>query len=133
MMLSPIPSTDDLSTLAQASVAPSQGTSFDDLLTAARRAGNGEAEVRQTAEQLVATAFIAPVLKQIRESSQAEPPFAPTPAEKQFGSILDTRTAEEIVRSANLPIVDRLTQTFLELGARVRQAAPALGENGVIG
>ncbi|MEM8756441.1 MAG: hypothetical protein AAGF47_01495 [Planctomycetota bacterium] len=98
---------------------------FRDLLAKARsaagasgRASGGTDEVRASAEQLVSTAFIAPILKQIRESSDAAPPFQQTPAEKQFGSMLDAKTAESIVRASNLPIVDRLTATFRELAAR---------------
>lgn len=67
---------------------------------------------RAAAEQLVATAFIAPVLRHLREFSDAAPPFRQTQAEKQFGQLLDIRTAEQIVRKADLPIVRQITATL---------------------
>ncbi len=90
---------------------------FADVMRKAR-GGASEAEVRQAAEDLVANAFLAPVLRQIRETSDAAPPFQPTPAEKQFGQMLDLETARQIVRKSELPIVQRLTETFEALRAR---------------
>ncbi|MEM1071768.1 MAG: hypothetical protein AAGH71_02965 [Planctomycetota bacterium] len=96
----------------------SQRESFDRLLASAGGQIETRDDVRASAEQLVANAFIAPILRDVRESSQAAPPFQPTPAEKQFGSMLDATTAREIVRSADLPLVDRLTETFASLNRR---------------
>lgn len=70
------------------------------------------AEARRAAEGLVATSFIKPILTQARESNTAPPPFGPTQAEKQFQSLLDNRLADEIVHSAQFPIVDRMVQRF---------------------
>src|SRR4051794_5367926 len=43
--------------------------------------GQGDADrARDAAEQLVTQTFVQPMLKQLRESSQAAPPFAPNPA-----------------------------------------------------
>lgn len=69
-------------------------------------------EARAAAEGLVATSFIKPILSQIRESNNAAPPFGPTQAEKQFGSLLDNQLADEIARAAQFPIVDRLVEQF---------------------
>lgn len=69
-------------------------------------------EARTAAEGLVATSFIKPILAQVRESNNAPPPFGPTQAEKQFGSLLDNRLADEITRAAQFPIVDRLVEQF---------------------
>ncbi|MCR9075939.1 MAG: rod-binding protein [bacterium] len=69
-------------------------------------------EARAAAEGLVATSFIKPILSQIRESNNAPPPFGPTQAEKQFGSLLDNQLADEIARAAQFPIVDRLVEQF---------------------
>lgn len=100
---------------------------FADVMRRARGAA-GTDEVREAAEDLVANAFIAPVLRQIRETSDAAPPFQPTPAEKQFGQMLDAETARQIVRKSRLPLVDRLTETFERLHAR----RSSLGAEGVI-
>lgn len=95
-----------------------QDRAFDQLLEKAA-AGAGEDEIRTSAEQLVSATFIVPMLASVRESSMAVEPFAPTPAEKQFGALLDQRVADEIVKSSNLPIVDRLVR---DIGARSRMA-----------
>ncbi len=68
---------------------------------------------RQAAEGLVSTTFIEPILKQMRESNDTPPPFGPSNAEKQFASLLDTKLADEIVRAANFPLVERITAQLL--------------------
>lgn len=70
-------------------------------------------ETRRTAEQFVAKAFVEPVLASLREHSQAAPPFAPTQAEKQFRALADARLAQDVVRHARLPIVERLARDLL--------------------
>ncbi|MCC5824502.1 MAG: hypothetical protein LAT64_09710 [Phycisphaerales bacterium] len=95
--------------------------SFAEALGAARRAEGLEAleerdaanRAREAAEQLVSTTLVLPVLKQLRESNNAAPPFGPTDAEKQFGSLLDHRLAHDIVKGANFPMVDRLARDLL--------------------
>ncbi|GJM17895.1 MAG: hypothetical protein DHS20C14_01080 [Phycisphaeraceae bacterium] len=80
------------------------------------RAANAEAraaESRDAAEQFVAKTFIEPVLSSVRENSQAAPPFAPTQAEQQFRAMADARLAIDVVKRANLPIVDRLARDLL--------------------
>lgn len=72
------------------------------------------AEAREAAEGLVATSFIKPILSQLRESNNAPPPFGPTSAEKQFGSLLDNELADEIARASQFPIVDRLVKQFTQ-------------------
>lgn len=80
----------------------------------AREDRTPEARAREAAELLVSTTLIEPILKQAREANNAPPPFAPTQAEKQFGSLLDHRLAHEIVSSANFSIVDRLARNLLK-------------------
>lgn len=82
--------------------ARSKGTDGDEL-----------AQARKAAEGLVSNTFIEPILKQIRESNDAPPPFGPTDAEKQFGALLDTKVADEIVQGTNFPIVEQITQRLL--------------------
>jgi Rod binding domain-containing protein len=78
-----------------------------------------EAKARRAAEQFVSTALIQPILKQLRESSSAAPPFAPTQGEKQFQGLIDTELAQRMVRASNFPIVDRIAE---QLSARIKPA-----------
>lgn len=86
-----------------------------------------EAEARASAEQLVSLALVEPALKSLRESSMAAPPFAATGAEKQFAAMLDSQRAADIVRSANMPLVDRLMRDLLSRAtpAATPAASPA--------
>ncbi len=68
------------------------------------------------ARQLVATTLVEPILKQARESNQAPPPFGPTQAERQFGSLLDHKLAQDIVTASGFPLVDRLARDLLKKG-----------------
>jgi hypothetical protein len=72
-----------------------------------------EAKAREAAEKLISTTLVEPILKQLRDSNNAAPPFGATPAEKQFGSLLDHRLSQDIVKSANFPIVDRVARDLL--------------------
>ena len=63
---------------------------------------------RRAAEDFVSMAFVEPMLAQMRESNNAAPPFAPGPAEKQFGEIMDQVLSRQIVRASRFPIVDRI-------------------------
>lgn len=107
--------------------------SFAEALGAVRRAEGLEARegrskedtARHAAEMLVATTLVEPVLKQLRESNNAAPPFAPTQAEKQFGAILDHRLAQDIVKGANFPMVDRLARDLLRNAKDTEPAQPA--------
>jgi Rod binding domain-containing protein len=71
---------------------------------------------RDVAEQYVAIALVQPLLKQFRETSNAAPPFAPTPAEKQFRALTDADLAQQIVRAKQFPLVDRLARDLLIRG-----------------
>ncbi len=73
-----------------------------------------EAAARNAAEQLVAITLVQPVLAQLRETNTAAPPFGPTAAEKQFGSMMDARVAQDIVHGSRFPLVDRLANSMLE-------------------
>ncbi len=66
------------------------------------------ADAHSAAVQLVSITFVEPILKEARESRSTEPPFGQTPAERQFGSLLDAHTAQRIVSNWNLPLVDRI-------------------------
>jgi hypothetical protein len=102
---------------------PAQGASLierhasfaDALGRAARGPREEDPEVlaRRGAEQLVANAFVRPLLSQLREGAMAAPPFAPTQGEKQFRALADAKLADDIVHSARLPIVDRIANDLL--------------------
>lgn len=83
---------------------------FLDLLARARRTSGGAAGARKAAEELVAITFVEPVLKMLRETSQAAPPFAPGEGEREFGALRDAEFARQIVRAAHFPLVDRLAR-----------------------
>lgn len=84
------------------------GSGFAD---AARSARVGAAkDPRDAAEELVAITLVQPVLAQMRESSFAAEPFAPTDAEKRFGAQYDAAIARQIVRSGRFPLVDQLAR-----------------------
>jgi len=63
---------------------------------------------RSAAEDFVAIAFLEPLLAQLRQSNRAQPPFAPGPAEKQFGQLMDRVTARRLARASGFALVDRL-------------------------
>lgn len=69
-----------------------------------------EEQAREAAEQLLSVSFIQPVLKQVREMNDAPPPWGPTQAEKQFGPMLDAKLADQLIKAARLPIIERLSR-----------------------
>lgn len=73
-----------------------------------------ERKAVSTAEQLVAVALVQPLLAQMRETSNAAPPFAPTQAEKQIRALQDASVAQQIVHAARFPVVDRLARGMLD-------------------
>lgn len=87
--------------------------SFRDVLGISRTAASTKEGARDAAEQFVAKTFLEPLLKSMRENSQAAPPFAPTQAEKQFRAFADAQLSVEIVKRSDMPIVDRLARDLL--------------------
>lgn len=76
-------------------------TEADPDVESARRA-------RKAAEDFVSIAFVQPILKEFRASNRAAAPFAPGPAERSFGALLDQMMAGDVVRASNFGLVDRL-------------------------
>lgn len=70
------------------------------------------AAARRSAEQMVASLFVQPLLDMALES-EAGGPFAPGQGEKTFGPLLNQRLADEIVRKARLPLVDAVVDRIL--------------------
>lgn len=100
---------------------PAAGAGRDFQAMLGRRLGDGqpttEGEAREAAEMLLATTFVEPILKSLRETSRAAPPFAPTDGEKQMRALLDQKLAHEIVRAGNWPLADGLARDLLRKGA----------------
>ncbi len=89
--------------------------SFSQVLAQATRLPSkaGAEEARDAAQRFVASTLINPILTQLRESSEAAPPFAPSTAEKQFRALMDAELAQRITRAAHFPLVDRLAHDLL--------------------
>ena len=79
----------------------------------ARPGQSPQDRARDAAEQFVALTFVQPVLKELRESSQAAPPFAPGEGEKQFRALLDAELARRIVHKERYALVDRVARDLL--------------------
>ncbi|HVU64840.1 MAG TPA: hypothetical protein VHC70_12745 [Phycisphaerales bacterium] len=94
----------------------SDRASFASVLGKLRQDGHEspEAYARRSAESFVAIGLVQPVLKKLRESNNAAPPFAPTDAEKQFRSLADADLAQHIVHAKNFPLVDRIARQLIE-------------------
>lgn len=63
-------------------------------------------DARNAAEQLVATAFIQPMLATLRDATFGSEMFEPGLAEQRFGPMFDQHMADRITNAANLPLVD---------------------------
>lgn len=83
------------------------------------------APARQAAEDFVSMAFVQPLLAQLRETNDAAEPFAPGPAERQFGEIMDQVLSRQIVRASNFPLVDRIEQDLASRAERLDAARSA--------
>ena len=83
-----------------------------------------EQQAKEAAQQLVSITLVQPLLAQLRATSTAAPPFAPTPAERQFRAMSDAHLAQEIVKAAQFPLVDRLARDMLSRSAGDAAIAP---------
>ncbi len=92
-------------------------------------------QARDAAEGLVSQTFVQPMLKLFRDSNRAAPPFAPTPAEKQFRSLMDVQLAQQIVSAKQFPIVDAIADHLIKHGSKDgagRDAMRELRENSAL-
>ena len=91
------------------------GSPFKAQLDAARSAGSRDEkqQVREAAEKLVASAFILPLLEQVREQKKENDPFYGGMAEDLFGAQMDTMLADDLVKGSRLPLVDGIYQQIL--------------------
>ncbi len=74
------------------------------------------AAAREGAQDFVAVTLVQPLLKQLRESNHAAPPFAPSSAELQFRAMMDAQVAQKIVRASSFPIVDVVARNLMRGG-----------------
>ena len=81
------------------------------------------AAARGAAEQIVSVTLVQPLLAQLRSSSMAAAPFAPSRGERQFQSLMDAHTAQDLVRAANFPLVDALAERLLRASVQNEEAA----------
>lgn len=84
------------------------------------RRATAQDKARDAAEQLVAVGLVQPVLKELRDSNRAAPPFAPGTGERQFRALMDAEVAQRIVRASRFPLVDRLAQELLKRAGQPR-------------
>lgn len=88
--------------------------SFNEMLRGAARSSSAD-EIRKAAIELVSTALVKPALASLRENPWARGeggPFAPGPAERRFGPLLDQRFADNVTQASNFSLVDRLVTKF---------------------
>ncbi|MEO1277494.1 MAG: hypothetical protein AAFV77_00865 [Planctomycetota bacterium] len=77
------------------------------------------ASARKAAEDFVSMAFVQPLLAQLRETNNAAEPFAPGPAERQFGELMDQVLSKQIVRASSFPLVERIESDLSERSAQL--------------
>ncbi|MFW5682230.1 MAG: hypothetical protein ACOC1G_04415 [Phycisphaeraceae bacterium] len=99
---------------------------IDTSTSEARKATESQrdTQIRESAEKLVASTFVLPLLQQMRESPFETEMFAPGQGEKLFRQRLDTVLADRIAGSPGFPLVDTLVDRMKGL-AGVRSAEPA--------
>jgi hypothetical protein len=108
-----------------------RNSEFEQTLRAAQRGQRHPAETREAATKLVASAFVIPILEELRSANMAEAPFAPGDAERRFGPLLDVQIADQIISAANFRIVDDIVARYgsmaSERGAMRQEAIDGRG------
>ncbi|MFA9479003.1 hypothetical protein ACERK3_11975 [Phycisphaerales bacterium AB-hyl4] len=106
-----------------AAFAAALGAKLDDRLDetyeldeAATREQREAEQLREAAEQLVASAFVLPFLQQVRSESLRSDLMHGGFAEDAFGQQLDTHLADKFVQSGNFPLVDAVEQYMTKRG-----------------
>lgn len=95
---------------------PSQSADFKASLRSASVAG--EDKLMQAADQLVSTAFVQPLLSQLRDDPFKSDMFHGGRAEEIFGQQLDTILSERVTSSSNFGISEAVA-------SHLRSASPA--------
>lgn len=76
------------------------------------------------AKRMMADAFLVPLLKEVRESTQPQGIFAPGTGEKRFGMMFDQAIADRMLDSNNFPLADALVEKLRTSFQRVADLAP---------
>ncbi|MCC7408962.1 MAG: rod-binding protein [Phycisphaeraceae bacterium] len=99
-------------------------TRFERELASAQGKVNGrKGQARKAAEQLVSTALVVPLLKQMRQDPFRTELFHGGQAEETFGSQLDQIFADRTVQGANFPLVSAIEKQLL---TRMELTAPTM-------
>ncbi|MEX0745016.1 MAG: rod-binding protein [Phycisphaeraceae bacterium] len=96
-----------------AALAASLGNDADEMDAAATRDAQQREQLRDAAEQLVASAFVLPFLSQVRDTSLGSDMFHGGYAEDAFQQQLDTHLADEMVTNSRFPLVDGIERYLL--------------------
>lgn len=88
-------------------------TPADDLDESAAREAEQREQVREAAAQLVASAFVLPMLQQIRDDPLGSDLFKGGVAEDLFGQQLDTHLADDMAKGMNTPLVDAVERYLM--------------------
>ena len=96
--------------------------SFEEVLEE-KRDGDVRQTIREESRKLVAEAFIAPLLEQIREQNNAAAPFGPTDGEKRFGPLIDQAVADRMTHPDRFPMVKAVERSML---ARMKMTETAV-------
>ena len=99
---------------------------FSQVISRAKGKGGStpQERARTAAEQLVSTALVQPVFKQLRESNNAAEPFAPNQAEPHVPRADGCTNCARMVHSSHWGLVDHLARGMLKkMGIKQATAA----------
>ena len=101
----------------QPTPARAQSESFEQALAESRAAGQATAprsedKLRKAAGELVAAAFLLPMLDHVRNSTMKSDLFGGGMDQDAMRQMLDVRLAGEIASSPSFPLVDALVEQF---------------------
>lgn len=100
-------------------------TRFERELASAQGKVDGRKEqARKAAEQLVSTALVVPLLRQMRQDPFRTELFHGGQAEETFGSQLDQIFADRTVQGANFPLVSAIEKQLLARMERMTSTTP---------
>lgn len=77
-------------------------------------AGTHKGLVAVAARRLVSDAFVEPLLREARESSQPGGMFAPGAGEKRFGHLVDRAMADRVVDAHRFDVVEAVERSLLQ-------------------
>ncbi|MEM0915292.1 MAG: rod-binding protein [Planctomycetota bacterium] len=83
-----------------------EGPTFEPVELGEEQRVERDEEVYEAAEQLVASAFIAPLLAQLRDAAKQNNMFYGGSTEDLFGHQLDEQIADRVVKSSRFGLVD---------------------------